>query len=191
MHTVYLHVNKINGKKYFGQTSQQVQQRWANGSTYKGSYKLYNAIRKYGWSNFNHFVIKTNLTADEANVLEMKLISAYSTTETGYNISKGGVAPMVGRKHTDESKNKIKKARLNQVFTTEDNLKRISTMLGYSFYGLVTIDSNQHEEYYSTVREACDAIGGTTSCINRCLRGERQTHKGYHFRLAQKNESMI
>lgn len=54
-YTVYLHVNKINGKKYFGQTCQKVSDRWGNGSTYSNSKHLYRAIMKYGWKKFSSF----------------------------------------------------------------------------------------------------------------------------------------
>lgn len=35
MYTVYMHVNKINGKKYFGQTKLKVEYRWRHGKGYE------------------------------------------------------------------------------------------------------------------------------------------------------------
>ena len=47
--TVYIHVNKTNGKCYVGITTQKPYDRWgSNGCNYKGQV-FYNAIRKYGW----------------------------------------------------------------------------------------------------------------------------------------------
>ena len=99
MYTVYLHINKKNNKKYFGQTKQKVSDRWGNGSTYRSSKKFYNAIKKYGWDGFNHFIIKTELTKEQADKLERTLIKKYNTTTEGYNISNGGTGAMHDRKH--------------------------------------------------------------------------------------------
>lgn len=83
---------------------QNVKDRWGNGSTYRSSKHIYNAIKKYGWDNFNHFIIAENLTSEEADSLETKLISKYNTTEEGYNIAKGGVGCMHNRNHSEETK---------------------------------------------------------------------------------------
>ena len=104
MYTVYLHVNKINNKKYFGQTCQNPIYRWGHGSTYRNSKHLYRAIQKYGWENFNHFIIADKLTKEEADSLEVKLIQAYDTIRSGYNICQGGAGVMIGRKHSLETK---------------------------------------------------------------------------------------
>jgi hypothetical protein len=191
MYTVYLHVNKINGKKYFGQTCQRVTDRWGRGSTYCNSKHFYNAIIKYGWDNFNHFIICENLTKREADILETKLINAYNTTKLGYNISKGGSSPMLGRTHSTYTIDKIRQARKTQVFTIDDNKKRASTMLGFNFNGIIATNKDGLEKYYPTVLEFCKAEGGTKSCVLRCLSGERKTHKGYSFRYAQKSKSVI
>lgn len=48
---VYVHTNKINGKKYVGQSSNIVE-RWRNGGkNYFSSIKFFRAIQKYGWEN--------------------------------------------------------------------------------------------------------------------------------------------
>ena len=51
MYTVYKHINKLNGKVYVGQTSLGVNDRWKNGKGYKNGI-FRNAIKKYGWDNF-------------------------------------------------------------------------------------------------------------------------------------------
>lgn len=90
---IYCHTNKINGKKYIGQTKLPLEIRWGkHGEKYKGSRHFCAAIKKYGWNNFYHEVIASNLTLDEANNFERLLISKVDTTnqEKGYNISAGG-----------------------------------------------------------------------------------------------------
>lgn len=96
---VYVHINKINGKRYYGITCQLPRERWKHGSPYKTQPKFYNAILKYGWDNFEHIVLYSDVSRKEATELEMALIAEFHTTEPayGYNVSIGGEQP--GRKY--------------------------------------------------------------------------------------------
>ena len=89
---VYVHRNKINGKIYVGQTCQKPESRWANGNGYKESPYFYNAIQKYGWNNFEHKVVLSNLDIDDANDFEQLLIAKLDTMnrDKGYNLRSGG-----------------------------------------------------------------------------------------------------
>ena len=99
---VYVHTNKINNKKYVGLTKygDNPNKRWKNGLGYleKGSNGEYNqpyianAINKYGWDSFEHKIIYSNLTREEAKHYEESLIKKLDTRnpEKGYNISSGG-----------------------------------------------------------------------------------------------------
>ena len=90
---IYMHKNKVNGKKYIGQTCQKPEYRWGKeGKGYEQCSLFYAAIQKYGWDNFEHIIILTGLSAEEANLKEQELISFYKTTqkEFGYNLQKGG-----------------------------------------------------------------------------------------------------
>ena len=89
---IYKHTNKINGKIYFGLTSQKPNDRWQWGHGYKGSPRFYNAIKKYGWKNFDHEILFENLTEQEAKEKETQLILEYKTNNDkfGYNLTNGG-----------------------------------------------------------------------------------------------------
>lgn len=88
--TVYKHTNKLNGKIYIGITSQEPNRRWQNGAGYYGTY-FYNAIKKYGWDNFDHEILLEGLEKEQAEEIETDLISKYASAnrENGYNISLG------------------------------------------------------------------------------------------------------
>lgn len=94
---VYCHTNKINGKKYFGITSNVVDRRWKNGNGYRGQCVFWRAINKYTWDGFEHEIIFDNLTRDEAIQKEVELIAKYKTNccrykdpAYGYNMTDGG-----------------------------------------------------------------------------------------------------
>lgn len=96
---LYVHTNKINGKKYVGITSMTTDRRWGNGSGYKGQ-SFYHAIQKYGWDNFDHEVVVTGLTEEEADYWERLYIKELnSKVPNGYNRTDGGDAKSMDRGH--------------------------------------------------------------------------------------------
>mgnify|MGYP002351077276 FL=1 len=93
IYTVYVHINKIDNKIYIGQTKQvNLNIRWANGMGYNHNINFKNAIEKYGWDNFEHEIIASGLTKEEAENFEKLLIEKLETTnsEKGYNVQTGG-----------------------------------------------------------------------------------------------------
>lgn len=90
---VYQHINKTNQKRYIGITQQNVFRRWrSDGSGYKNNPYFWHAIQKYGWDNFDHIIIKTGLSQQEACQMERDLIAYYQSNDLthGYNIADGG-----------------------------------------------------------------------------------------------------
>lgn len=91
-HLIYMHVNKINGKFYIGQTCNPYERWGRNGKKYQEDPYFWAAIQKYGWNNFYHYIIETNLTQDQANERESYYISILQAQNKniGYNIAAGG-----------------------------------------------------------------------------------------------------
>ena len=142
---VYMHTNKINGKKYIGITGRSVEERWLGGNGYKtGSFR--NAINKYGWGNFDHEVLCEGLTEGEANEKEIFYIKQYKTRDRkhGYNIHIGGSVKK-GYQHTEEAKKKIsiaskkmsietrRLARSKQIITESHKKHMSEARLGMKF----------------------------------------------------------
>ena len=90
-YSVYIHTNKVNGKRYIGVTEKKPEERWANGKGYKNNPYFTAAIQKYGWDNFDHFILEVD-SRELMFQLEQQYIAYYKTTDErfGYNISSGG-----------------------------------------------------------------------------------------------------
>ena len=150
MYTVYMHKNKINGKVYIGITGMKPEIRWGNnGIGYHDSY-FERAIKKYGWDNFEHCILLTNLTKEEACLKEIEFIKCFDSTnhDKGYNIATGGEIncgyhlsderkkhlseintkenhPQYNVPKSEETKRKISEARKGIKFT-EEHRKKLS-----------------------------------------------------------------
>jgi group I intron endonuclease len=110
-----------------------------------------NAIKKYGWDSFEHIVWAEHLTEDEANHIEMLLIALFDTTNSnyGYNLRSGGKHstlseetkikisesrkgkyagennPFYGKKHTDETKRKMRENHADLSGENSPNYRKI------------------------------------------------------------------
>ena len=130
---VYIHVNKINNKKYVGITKTSLIKRWGkNGSGYTRSKKsIFGcAIEKYGWENFTHEIFTTNISKERACRLEIILIETLRTRDKryGYNVQKGGQLGNAGVVFSEESIAKMRKAKIGKRLP-EEHKKNISVGL--------------------------------------------------------------
>ena len=90
---IYMYENIINHKRYIGQTCSSLAQRAGkNGIKYKNCIYFYKAIQKYGWDNFQSYILEQNLSLDQANQKEQYWIDYYQTKDLnkGYNLKNGG-----------------------------------------------------------------------------------------------------
>jgi group I intron endonuclease len=124
---IYLMLNKINGKRYVGQTIQG-ERRWTKhrSDSFVGSQSaIHRAIRKYGWENFNVSVIWEG-PADSLNEQESFFIREHnSLSPHGYNLTTGGQTN--GKIISEETKEKISVASLNHWADPEYREKVIAT----------------------------------------------------------------
>lgn len=115
MWTVYAHINKANKKKYIGITSRSVEIRWKKGKGYSDKLPIGRAFVKYGWDNFYHVILFTNLSENMAKQIEKHLIMIWKTQDEryGYNITSGGDGT-AGWHPSEETKKRISKSATNQ-----------------------------------------------------------------------------
>lgn len=114
--SVYKHISP-SGKVYVGITSKKCSSRWGiSGKRYLFKQKngdfahpaFAAAIIKYGWDTFEHIIVESGLTEEEAKNMEKELISIYKGKGISYNITDGGDGRLgVSFKHSEESKKAI------------------------------------------------------------------------------------
>lgn len=137
---VYIHTSP-SGKMYVGQTKLKPEERWQNGNGYLQKYKkngeytqpaFARAILKYGWGNFNHEIIKSGLTKEEANNLEILLIKKLNTTNPnyGYNCTMGGE----GCCPSEETRKKLSESHKGLIVSEETKRKISESLKGENNY---------------------------------------------------------
>ena len=105
VYCVYMHTSP-SGKAYIGLTS-NYKKRCYSHQYQKNKHQctaFFNAIKKHGWGNFTHEILKDNLTLEQAKSEEKRLIALYNTfTPHGYNLTTGGE----GCKVSEETKKRV------------------------------------------------------------------------------------
>lgn len=122
-HSVYK-LTSPKGKVYIGCTGEKPEDRWSKG--YVHNSELSNDIQKFGFDNFEHEVVRSNLHEDNAYELEKELIHKYNSTnpDYGYNKSTGGRYNYGHSfKHTEEARQKISEAGRGRYHTEETKRK--------------------------------------------------------------------
>ncbi len=111
---------------YIGITSHSVEIRWGkNGKNYHKQPHIWEKIQKYGWDNIEHSVIVKNLTRDQAESEERKLIAKFG--DALLNQTTGGERGFT-RTHTDETKEKLRQKNLGKTYSKEIGEKRAETI---------------------------------------------------------------
>lgn len=122
---VYIH-RVPNGKVYVGVTSMKVEERWRIGGSGYNEQLFGRAIKKYGWENITHEILKEVETQEEAENLEIQYIEHFNSTDPrfGYNVCSGGyVNAGFHFNHTAEAKLKISRASRGHLVSEEQRQK--------------------------------------------------------------------
>lgn len=88
---IYQITNLINGKIYIGQTN-NITKRWSNHKCGNSpDMAIAKAIKKYGADNFSFEILYRNISIDQIDELEIKIIAEKnSRVPNGYNVALGG-----------------------------------------------------------------------------------------------------
>lgn len=153
---VYMITNKINGKKYVGQTKRSLAVRWREhlyeASSTRRNYPLYAAIRKYGKNNFNIKSITKATEQKELNSRESFVIKILNTiSPNGYNLCTSGEGSVMsqetrqkmsksatGRKLSFSAKEKISKFNKGKIVSQETKNRTSMANKGQNLGGTIS-----------------------------------------------------
>lgn len=183
-YVVYKHTSP-SGKCYVGITSCKPQVRWGiNGCNYitkiNNRYKhpyFAPAILKYGWENFTHEIILTNISKSEAVYTEKYLIQWYKLHGQSYNLTAGGDG-VLHLKMSKRTKEILRQKHIGIKQSPETIAKRVAKNKGKTRSMAVRIktsktvyqfdlDGNYICSYYST-HEAQRRTGVKSDKISSC-----------------------
>lgn len=202
--TVYCHTNRVNGKKYIGITSKKPEYRWNSGKGYSTQTVFARAIKKYGWENFDHTILETNIaTLEEANRKESYYISKYHTwleneNCCGYNKTPGGDSRL-GKTYSEEGKLKLSTARKGKPKSelwklriglgnkgkkhSAENIKRLQENAAHK----KPIQCLETGSIYQSISEASRQLKVSRTTLINALQQSNKTAGGYHWLHYNKN----
>ena len=149
---------------------------------------LFSSIEKYGFNNFDiSKIYDIAFSKVELDIKEKLHIQLYQSTDNkhGYNNKEGGSNgkqnketilkmsgknnPMYGKKHTEETKNKISNSMKGKYSNSLNPNSKIIICLNN---GIV----------YNTAKDACSSLSiKNQSGVSNVLKGKRDSHNGYFF----------
>lgn len=130
---VYKITNKVTNKIYIGITNQgsgaRYRHHWYESRIREPS-PIHRSMAKYGEDNFTLEIIDFADTYDELKEKEKYWIKQYNSTDKsiGYNLTEGGDGTF-GRKHSEETKEKIRQKALGRKVSEETKRKMSETRL--------------------------------------------------------------
>ena len=181
-YVVYKHTNKINKKIYIGITKygDNPNYRWKNGMGYQSNKKFFADIIKFGWDNFTHEILESNL--DEVKALERErfYIQKFDCVNNGYNNAYGGNIPSEeGKKAIKEALTGLKRSRISIDKQMATKHKRYGSGRGEKFLGnqAKKVKCNETGDIFASIQEANRWC--RTTKVGECCLGKRE-HAGTH-----------
>ena len=160
---IYQATNKVNGKKYIGQTTydklrKRIGTHLHYAKTSGSNLPFPNALRKYGRENFDW----TILEECDKEIRGEREIYWIDKIKPEYNVTLGGDGGTLGNPCSEETKLKISKSVSKSV---------------------INIDT---EEVFDSLQEAADFANVSVSMISYTCSGKRKSAGGYRWRLLDK-----
>lgn len=176
MGQIYRHISP-SGKSYIGQTKYTWEERAkpTPEQAYYGSVRFLNAIRKYGWGNFEHEILDDNVPHENLSIRENFWIDYYDSVYSGYNFIGGDLTLDSRIKLLKLSKEEFTnlyyhdKLSLREIselkFTTITTLRRFMELNDLKSLGRGNLGRNHSEKIKASNEEKDKIQPKTKACI--------------------------
>ena len=175
---IYTATNKINGKRYVGQTIRSLEKRRRghlscafNPNTDMYHSKFYCAIRKYGIQTFVWKVIEKDICFEDLDYAEILAISYFDTFKNGYNSNTGGDSP---KEISIETRQKMSLSHKGKVLSEEHKIK-----ISEANKGKTTSEETKKKLSNLNINKKCSEI--TKKRISESLTGNKNPNFGKHL----------
>lgn len=201
-----------SGKCYIGQ-SVDLRRRFTEYRRVEFSTQnhLYNAVKKYGWDNFEVEILwGTNKPKRFTNLnmlldtLEVAWIKKYDCVDSGYNIQEGGFKgytidaetrkkmsiAATGKKHSFESRRKMSASAKGRIFSEETRQKLSEVRMSKDPKDRRKMSKKVNQldlqgnfiKVWDSVKDAASGVGlKSSSGISDVCRGKQKTSKGFKW----------
>ena len=150
--SIYIIRNTINDKVYIGQTTMTVRERFTchmkpSNTKKKTSYKIYNAINKYGSDKFYVETLENNIDLSKINDVEISYIDKFDSYYNGYNSTKGGDGRIISVIEDEDRVLNMAKGGMNSLSIAKElnvhkgTVLRTLNRLGFKYYNNITKES--------------------------------------------------
>jgi len=129
--SLYQYTHRESGKKYIGVTSNLVSRRRAHASGSSGAITFNRAMKKYGPAAFDFRVLAIFDRVDAAAYHEQAVIKKFNTLAPyGFNLVAGAPFTRYAGVHSEETKQKLSKAKIGHHPTEKTRQKMSKSMKG-------------------------------------------------------------
>lgn len=201
---IYRWTNKVNGKKYVGQTVNPRKRYQQHKRGERADRQVIDrAILKYGPKNFDYTVLLTihadtreelRGLLDEAEVASIRLEQSYFKTGLGYNLTLGGLS-RGNFEHTEETKIKLSRMKKGRLLSDETRRKiaeghkglKLSEQHKASLQKAHKADMKHVRQFtvegvliaeYDSIKAAERTTGINRGGISACINGRQQRTTG-------------
>jgi group I intron endonuclease len=193
---IYCYTNKLNGKKYIGQTICPQKRKASHkheALTRKYENHFHRAIRKYGWDVFEYEVL-SECEPEHLNEMETYFILEMQTHKTGYNTKIcQDTSPATGKKIAAAHKERFDNMTPEEIAAfiepmRKSNVGRPRTQSQIDAPRLanqrdwIVIDPSGKEYHITNLKRFCDEHGLTPSNMAAVQSGRYKHHQGWKCR---------
>lgn len=192
---IYIIINKINDKRYVGQTTETLEHRWNthlwNAKNCKFHYPIYRAINKYGENNFvihkideiyhnNKKKLKHNLLKLETYYIS--IFDSFSDWKLGgYNLIMGETGRVIISKSTRLKLSKLSCGKNNAFYgkkhsnLSKEKISKANKIKSSKYYKITY--KNKKTEIIHGILEFAKQNNYSSSCFYEIMSGKTKKHK--------------